>query len=138
MQALRCTPSTSLGNDSPGALVFQYDMFLNLPLITDIVTLDKHRLTPDSLRLIHAGLSTTTPSATKFIMAILTATSWRPFALVPRRSFVSIPTTPIPCNADRPMNAFPFVILLHFARLKIPLCGRMNTHICNLCPSGSI
>ena len=39
MQALRCTPNTSLGNYSPGALVFQRDMFLNLPLITDIITL---------------------------------------------------------------------------------------------------
>ena len=39
MQALHCTPNTSLGNYSPGAMVFQRDMFLNLPLITDIVTL---------------------------------------------------------------------------------------------------
>ena len=39
MHALQCTPNTSLGNYSAGALVFQLDMFLNLPLITDIVTL---------------------------------------------------------------------------------------------------
>ena len=31
MHALHCTPNTSLGNYSPGALVFQCDMFLNLP-----------------------------------------------------------------------------------------------------------
>ena len=39
MQALRCIPNTSLGNYSPGMLVFQHDMFLNLLLITDIITL---------------------------------------------------------------------------------------------------
>ena len=39
MYALHCTPNTSLGNYCPGALVFQLDMFLNLPLITDIVML---------------------------------------------------------------------------------------------------
>ena len=41
MQALRCTPNISLGNYSPGVLVFQRDMFLNLPLITDIITLTR-------------------------------------------------------------------------------------------------
>ena len=39
MQALPCTPNTSLGNYSPGMLVFQCDMFLDLPLITDIIML---------------------------------------------------------------------------------------------------
>ena len=43
MHALRCTPNTSLGNFSPGSLVFQRDMFLDLPLITDIVQLTCHR-----------------------------------------------------------------------------------------------
>ena len=43
MQALRCTPNTSLGNYSPGALVFQRDMFLNLPLITDIIMLTRQQ-----------------------------------------------------------------------------------------------
>ena len=96
--------------------------YLSLQISLRSLNNDRHRLTPDSLRLAHAGLSTTTPSATKFITAILTTTSWKPFALVPMRSFVSIPTIPLPCNAVRPMNAFPFVILLRFARLKIPWC----------------
>ena len=43
MHGLRCTPNTSLGNYSPGSLVFQRDMFLDLPLITDIVQLTRHR-----------------------------------------------------------------------------------------------
>ena len=43
MQALRCTPNTSLGNYSPGALLFQCNMFLNLPLITDIVMLTQQQ-----------------------------------------------------------------------------------------------
>ena len=43
MHALRCTPNTSLGNYLPSALVFQHDMFLNLPLITDIITLTRNR-----------------------------------------------------------------------------------------------
>ena len=42
MHALHCTPNTSLGNYSPSALVFQCDMFLNLPLITDIITLTRN------------------------------------------------------------------------------------------------
>ena len=52
MQALRCTPNTSLGNYSPGALVFQRDMFLNLPLITDIITLTRHRQAQIDSRLV--------------------------------------------------------------------------------------
>ena len=49
VHALHCTPNTSLGNYSPGVLVFQCDMFLNLPLITDIVTLtQQHKVQIDS------------------------------------------------------------------------------------------
>ena len=56
MHALRCTPNTSLGNFSPGSLVFQHDMFLDLPLITDIVQLTCHRQAQIDQRLlrIHA------------------------------------------------------------------------------------
>ena len=43
MHACRCAPNTSLGNFPPGALVFQCDMFLDLPLVADLLTLTKHR-----------------------------------------------------------------------------------------------
>ena len=43
MHALRCNPPVStLGNYSPGALVFNGDMFLNIPLLTDILTLTRN------------------------------------------------------------------------------------------------
>ena len=42
MHALRCNPVSTLGNYSPGALVFNRDMLLNLPLVTDIITLTKN------------------------------------------------------------------------------------------------
>ena len=52
MYAHHCSPNTSLGFYSPGALVFQHDMLLDIPLIADIHTLtqnwqaliDKHLL----------------------------------------------------------------------------------------------
>ena len=109
MQALCCTPNTSLGNYSPGALVFQRDMFLNLPLITDIVTLTRHRQAQIDSRLVKINSSTTTQSAIKSTTAILTATNWMPFALVPIRSSVFTPTIPSPFNAVLPMNAFPSI-----------------------------
>ena len=43
MYAHRCSPNTSLGFYSPGALVFQRDMLLDIPLITDIHTLTRNR-----------------------------------------------------------------------------------------------
>ena len=52
MHALRCTPDTSLGNYLPGALVFQCDMFLNLLLITDIITLTCNRQAQIDCRLL--------------------------------------------------------------------------------------
>ena len=55
MHALRCTPNTSLGNYSPGALVFQRDMFLNLPLITDIITLTRNRQAQIDRRLLRVN-----------------------------------------------------------------------------------
>ena len=39
MQALRCVPSTSLDGVTPGALVFGQDMLLNIPIVTEIVSL---------------------------------------------------------------------------------------------------
>ena len=87
--------NTSLGNFSPGALVFQRHMFLNSPLITDIVMLTRQHQAQIDSRL-SARLFTTMPSVTKFITAILTATSWKQFNLVPMKSFVSIPTIQLP------------------------------------------
>ena len=43
MHSCCCTPNTSLGNFSPGALVFQHDMFLDLHLVADLLTLTQHR-----------------------------------------------------------------------------------------------
>jgi hypothetical protein len=43
MRATRCIAHTSLGDISPGALVFQRDMFLDIPIIADIMTITKHR-----------------------------------------------------------------------------------------------
>ena len=39
MHACRCASNSSLGNYSPGSLVFQCNMFLDIPLITDLLTL---------------------------------------------------------------------------------------------------
>ena len=43
MYAHRCSPNTSLGFYSPGALVFQCDMLLDIPLIANIHTLTRNR-----------------------------------------------------------------------------------------------
>ena len=42
MHATRCVSNTALGGYSPGALVFNRDMFLDIPLIADILTLQKY------------------------------------------------------------------------------------------------
>jgi hypothetical protein len=43
MYVLRSTPNQSLGNYSPGALVFNRDMLLDIPLRADLVALTRHR-----------------------------------------------------------------------------------------------
>ena len=43
MHACRCACSKSLGYNSPGALAFGRDMFLDIPLIADIVAIKKRR-----------------------------------------------------------------------------------------------
>ncbi len=43
MHACRCACTSSLGYNSPGALAFHRDMFLDIPLIADIITLQKNR-----------------------------------------------------------------------------------------------
>ena len=43
MHACRCATSSSLGNNSPGALAFGWDMFLDIPLIADILAIRNNR-----------------------------------------------------------------------------------------------
>ena len=42
MHVLHSSPNTSLGNYSPGSLVFCQDMFLDIPIIADLLTLTCH------------------------------------------------------------------------------------------------
>lgn len=55
MHAHRCSPNSSLNNFSPGAIVFQRDMFLDIPLITDILTLTRLRQAKIDQRLLRAN-----------------------------------------------------------------------------------
>ena len=55
MHAHRCASNSTLGNYSAGALVFQRDMFLDIPLISDILTLTKHRQALIDQRLLRAN-----------------------------------------------------------------------------------
>ena len=140
MHALRCTPNTSLGNFSPGSLVFQRDMFFG--------SSPHHRycsvnLYTAKLKLINVCFASMPdaypmimPSAIKFITTISTATYFRPFALAPLKFYVFIPTTPLLSAVALLKNVFQFVTLLRFDNLKIPLCGRMNTHVWLVLPSG--
>ena len=43
IHALHCNPVSTLGFFSPGAIAFNRDMFLNIPLVADILTLTKNR-----------------------------------------------------------------------------------------------
>ena len=61
MHATCCASHSSLDNVSPGGLVFRRDMFLDIPLIADIVTLqglrqqqiDKRLLRANAKRIVH-------------------------------------------------------------------------------------
>ena len=55
MHACRCASNSSLGNYSPGSLVFQRDMFLDIPLITDLLTHTRHRQATINNRLLRAN-----------------------------------------------------------------------------------
>ena len=55
MHATRCASHNSLSGVSPGALVFRRDMFLDLPLLVDLITLNKARQTRIDSRLIRAN-----------------------------------------------------------------------------------
>lgn len=55
MHATRCAVSRSLYNLSPGAIAFQRDMLLDIPLIADILTLQQHREALVNERLLKAN-----------------------------------------------------------------------------------
>jgi len=55
MHACRCASNESLGHYSPGALVFNRDMLLNIPIIADIVTLQQHRQAKIDQRVLRAN-----------------------------------------------------------------------------------
>ena len=56
MHASRCASNVNLGGFSPGALVFQRDMHLNIPLIADIFTLQKIQQAKIDERLLRENL----------------------------------------------------------------------------------
>ena len=51
MRAMRCAASTSLDGVSPGSLAFGRDMLLNIPIVTDIVSITENRQLQTDLRL---------------------------------------------------------------------------------------
>jgi len=51
MRAMRCSASTSLDGISPGSLVFGRDMLLNIPIVTDIISISENRQLQTDLRL---------------------------------------------------------------------------------------
>jgi len=55
MHALRCASNESLGGWSPGSIVFYRDVHLDIPLVTDILTLQKLRQAKTDLRLLRAN-----------------------------------------------------------------------------------
>ena len=48
---MRCASSTSLNGVAPGALVFGRDMLLNVPIVTDIISITENRQLQTDLRL---------------------------------------------------------------------------------------
>ena len=57
MHACRCAANGTLGNISSGAMAFHRDMFLDIPLIADILTLQKNRQALIDNRLLKANAS---------------------------------------------------------------------------------
>ncbi|MEM7284022.1 MAG: hypothetical protein AAF438_20635 [Pseudomonadota bacterium] len=55
MHACRCATQGAIGNLTPGALAFHRDMFLNVPLFADLITLQKHRQGLIDKRLLRAN-----------------------------------------------------------------------------------
>ena len=54
-RVMRCAANTSLQGMAPGALVFGRDMNLNIPFITDILSLSANRQMQTDLRLMRAN-----------------------------------------------------------------------------------
>ena len=139
MHALRCTPNTSLSNFSLGSLVFQRDMFLDLPLITNIVQLTRHHQAQIDQRLLCINARRVSHDYAvgekvyyrNFDRDKLEAVRFGPFEFS-----VFILITLLLSAEALLKNVFPFVILLRFDCLKITLCGRMNTPVWLVLPSG--
>ena len=55
MHACRCTFSESLAFNTPGELAFGRDMFMDIPVIADIVAINNHRQLLVDRRLLHAN-----------------------------------------------------------------------------------
>ena len=55
MHATRCAAHSSLANHSPGSIAFRRDMFLNIPLVADIITLSELRQLQVDKRLLQAN-----------------------------------------------------------------------------------
>ena len=55
MHACRAAGSSALAYNSPGSLAFHRDMFLDIPLIADILTLQEHRQALVDKRLLRAN-----------------------------------------------------------------------------------
>ena len=52
IRACRCASSTSLQGHSPGALVFGRDMNMNIPIVSDIISISENRQLQTDLRLL--------------------------------------------------------------------------------------
>jgi len=59
MWAHRSSPNSALSNHSPGALVFQRDMLLDIPIITDILSITQRRQAKIHQRLLRANTKRT-------------------------------------------------------------------------------
>lgn len=55
MHACHCATQGSIGNNSAGALAFHHDMFLDIPLVADILTLQQHQQALVDKQLLHAN-----------------------------------------------------------------------------------
>lgn len=55
MHAARCAPTAALQGFSPGAVVFQRDMFIDMPLIADILSMQRNRQIQIDERLLKAN-----------------------------------------------------------------------------------
>ena len=129
---VHCTalPTVLLAITPPGALVFQCDMFLNLPLLTDIVTLTCSCQAQIDQNLLHINAHHI-PHEYKIGQLIYCCNfdhnKLNHFVMGPSIFFKSTPTIVSPSPMVQFLNALVSIILVHFTHHKLPLCGRMNT-----------